>query len=281
MLNPLIIESTIRQALLEDLGHGRDITSETIIPASKTARAVLRAREPGILAGLAAALSAFALTDSECAFDVQAQDGDLLTQGGVIAAIDGPARAILSAERVALNFIQHLSGIATMTGLFVDEVAGTAARITCTRKTLPNLRYMQKYAVRVGGGSNHRSGLDDMILIKDNHIAVAGGVAAALDACRAGLSQALKIEIEVDTLEQLQEVLSHGGADIVLLDNMDVKTLSQAVKMAKGQIITEASGGVNLKTVRGIAETGVDYISIGALTHSVRALDIGLDFEIA
>lgn len=278
-MNPLLIETIVRQALLEDLGHGRDITSELLMPADADAKAILRARQPGTLAGLIVGLSAFTLTDADFEITVHANDGDALTPGQAIAEIEGPARALLTAERTALNFIQHLSGIATLTARYVDETEGTNAKITCTRKTIPNLRVLQKYAVRCGGGHNHRSGLDDAVLIKDNHIAVAGGIAPALNAARSA-GHTLKIEIEVDTIKQLEEVLAHGGADIVLLDNMDAPTLKKAVALAKGKIITEASGGITLETVRAIAESGVDYISVGALTHSAPALDLGLDIDI-
>ncbi len=278
-MNPLLIETIVRQALLEDLGHGRDITSELLIPADADAKAILRARAPGTLAGLIVGLSAFTLTDADFEITVHANDGDKLTPGQPIAEIEGPARSLLTAERTALNFIQHLSGIATLTARYVEKTEGTNAKIACTRKTIPNLRALQKYAVRCGGGHNHRSGLDDAVLIKDNHIAVAGGIAAALNAARHA-GHTLKIEIEVDTIKQLEEVLSHGGADIVLLDNMDASTLKKAVALAKGKIITEASGGVTLETVGAIAETGVDYISVGALTHSAPALDLGLDIDL-
>lgn len=275
-MNSHQIEAIVKQALLEDLGHGRDITSELTIPSEAMARAVLRARQPGRLAGLIVGLSAFTLTDADFEITLHAQDGAHLEAGDDIAEIEGPARSLLTAERTALNFVQQLSGVATLTAQYVAEVEGTDAKITCTRKTVPNLRALQKYAVRCGGGHNHRFGLDDAILIKDNHIAIAGGVKQALDYAQAA-GHTLKIEIEVDTLKQLEAVLKHGGADIVMLDNMDPKTMKKAASMAKGLIVTEASGGVTLDTVRTIAETGVDYISVGALTHSSPALDLGLD----
>ena len=284
MLNNLIIEKHVRAALEEDLGHGRDVTSEFLIPAGETARAALVSRETGVLAGLIVALSAFSLTDAGFDMVVHAQDGDSLTPGQVIAEIEGPARALLTAERVALNFMSHMSGIATLTSRFVAEIEGTGAEITDTRKTIPNLRPFQKYAVTLGGGCNHRFGLDDAILIKDNHIAIAGGIEQALTQARLLAGHMLKIEIEVDTLAQLEEVLAHGGADIVMLDNMNITTLKKAVNLTKGgrskstpSPVLEASGGVTLETVRKIAQTGVDYIAVGALTHSARALDIGLD----
>lgn len=276
-MNPFLIEKIVKDALLEDLGHGRDVTSELLVPMDVNAAVAMRARRSGVLAGLVPSLAAFTLSDPDFSIAVHAQDGDTLEAGQDIAVIEGPARVILTAERTALNIAMHLSGIATLTRRYVDAIEGTDAKITCTRKTLPGLRALQKYAVRAGGGFNHRSGLDDMILIKDNHIAVAGGIKQALDAAREA-GHSLKIEIEVDTIKQLEQVLKHGSADIVMLDNMDLKTLKKAVSLAKGKIITEASGGVTLETVRKIAETGVDYISVGALTHSAPALDIGLDF---
>ena len=278
-MNSLLIESVVRQALMEDLGHGRDATSELLIPAEASAKAVLRARAPGIVAGLIVGLSAFTLTDPDFEITLHANDGEAIQAGQNIAEIEGPARPLLTAERTALNFIQQMSGVATLTGKYVEKIKGTNAKITCTRKTIPNLRALQKYAVRCGGGRNHRSGLDDMILIKDNHIAVAGGVKQALTQVK-NAGHGLKIEIEVDTIAQLEEALKTGGADIVMLDNFKLADLKKAVALAKGKIVTEASGGVTLETVRAIAETGVDYISVGALTHSAPALDMGLDIDI-
>ncbi|MCE7887298.1 MAG: carboxylating nicotinate-nucleotide diphosphorylase [Alphaproteobacteria bacterium PRO2] len=278
-MNALLIEKLVREALMEDLGHGRDVTSELLIPSDASAKAVLRARAPGIIAGLIVGLSAFTLSDGDFEITLHANDGETVEAGQDIAEIEGPARPLLTAERTALNFIQQMSGVATLTGKYVEKIKGTHAKITCTRKTVPNLRALQKYAVRCGGGHNHRSGLDDMILIKDNHIAVAGGIEAALDLV-SNAGHGLKIEIEVDTLKQLEAVLKHGGADIVMLDNFKPADLKKAVSLAKGKIVTEASGGVTLETVRAIAETGVDYISVGALTHSAPALDMGLDIDI-
>jgi nicotinate-nucleotide pyrophosphorylase (carboxylating) len=280
MLSNLLIEEIVKRTLLEDLGRGFDLTGNLLIPGDANARAVLRARQPGVLCGLIPALTSFSLTDPDFSFEVEAQDGDLLQAGDAIAIVEGPARPLLSAERTALNFLIHLSGIATLTAVFVNEVEDTKARITCTRKTLPGLRSLQKYAVTVGGGYNHRFGLDDAILIKDNHIALAGSIAGVLDKARDGAGHMVKIEIEVDTLAQLEEVLSSGKADVVLLDNFSVPDLKAAVKLVKGRIVTEASGGVTLDNVAEIARTGVDYISSGALTHSAAALDIGLDVEI-
>lgn len=279
MLSNLLIEKHVRAALEEDLGHGRDVTSEALIPESEIAKASFVAREDGVLAGLMVALSTFSLVSPDFDMIIHAQDGDKLEAGFTIADVEGPARSLLTAERVALNFMSHMSGVASYTNRFVSKIEGLDAEICDTRKTIPGLRAFQKYAVSMGGGANHRFGLDDAILIKDNHIAVAGGIAQALDQAHLMAGHTLKIEIEVDTLEQLEQVLASGKADIVMLDNMRVDTLKQAIEMVQGKIITEASGGVNLDTVRPIAETGVDYISIGALTHSTPALDIGLDIK--
>jgi nicotinate-nucleotide pyrophosphorylase (carboxylating) len=273
----LLIEPQIRAALQEDLGRAGDITSELTIPASQAATARLIARKPGCVAGLIAARIACRLVNSSLTFTIATPDGSRVEAGALIATIAGPARAILTAERVVLNFTGHLSGVATATAALVDAVRGTRARIVCTRKTLPNLRILQKYAVRCGGGFNHRFGLDDAVLIKDNHIAAAGGIAPVLERVRAGLGHMAKIEIEVDTLAQLEEALSLG-ADTILLDNMTPKDLRRAVGLTKGRAVLEASGNVTLATVRAIAETGVDYISSGAITHSAANLDIGLDF---
>jgi nicotinate-nucleotide pyrophosphorylase (carboxylating) len=233
-----------------------------------------------VLSGLACAAEAFAQLDPALEFRARMRDGDKLKAGDVAAEISGNARAILSAERTALNFTTHLSGIATLTAAFVAKVKHTKAKIVCTRKTIPGLRALEKYAVRCGGGMNHRFGLDDAILIKDNHIAVAGGVGAALGAARASAGHLVKVEIEVENLDELAEVLNAGGADVALLDNMDTATLKRAVEINAGKLALEASGGVNLETVAAIAETGVDMISVGALTHSAPALDLGLDIYI-
>lgn len=226
------------------------------------------------------ALSTFSILDGDFEMSVNVSDGEDVKAGKVIAEIEGPARAMLTAERVALNFLNHMSGVATMTAEFVREIKGTGAEICDTRKTLPGLRLLQKYAVYIGGGSNHRFGLDDAVLIKDNHIAVAGSIGGAIDQVRMLAGHTKKIEIEVDSIKQLEEVLEHGGADIVMLDNFTVANLKRAVKLAKGQITLEASGGVSLENVKEIAKTGVDYISVGALTHSAPQLDIGLDIKI-
>ena len=273
----MLIEPQIRAALEEDLGRAGDITSDLTIPADQKADARLVARKPGRIAGLIVADMAFRLIDPSLAFDVTAPDGSAVEPGALLATVRGPARAILTGERVALNFAGHLSGVATATAALVEVVKGTGARIVCTRKTLPNLRTLQKYAVRCGGGFNHRFGLDDAVLIKDNHIAAAGGIAPVLRRVRAGLGHMAKIEIEVDTLAQLEEALSLG-ADTILLDNMTPDDLRRAVLLTKRRAVLEASGNVTLQTVRAIAETGVDYISSGAITHSAVNLDIGLDF---
>ncbi|MGH1397927.1 MAG: carboxylating nicotinate-nucleotide diphosphorylase [Alphaproteobacteria bacterium] len=279
-MHRISIEPIVKAALLEDLGHGSDITSEAVIPAGLNARAVINTREDGVIAGVEVAVLAFRLVDPSLEVIVHKRDGEAITAGDKILTISGSARSITTAERVALNFASHLSGIASATAAYVARCAGTSAKVCCTRKTLPGLRGLQKQAVLLGGGANHRFGLDDAILIKDNHIAMAGGVNAVLDAAQARCSHMMKIEIEVDTLDQLSQVLKHGGADIVLLDNMDNDTLREAVAMVDGTMVCEASGGVNLETVQGIAQTGVDYISVGALTHSVTVLDLGLDIEI-
>ena len=279
MLNPLLVEDAVRAALLEDLGRAGDITTNATIPAMKQARAVIAARQPGIVAGLDLAKAAFRLLDPALSFETRIADGTAVTPGAILATIEGPARALLSAERVALNFLGRLSGIATLTSRYVAAVAHTKVRIVCTRKTTPGLRTFEKYSVLCGGGFNHRFGLDDAILIKDNHIAVAGGIIPALRAVKAAIGHLVKIEIEVDTLDQLDEVLTEG-ADVVLLDNMTPARLREAVARVKGRLLTEASGGVTLETVAAIAESGVDMISVGALTHSAQVLDVGLDIQI-
>ncbi|ALA18204.1 MULTISPECIES: carboxylating nicotinate-nucleotide diphosphorylase [Chelatococcus] len=277
--NPLLLADIVRAALVEDLGRAGDITSAACIPAQRAATARLMARKAGRLAGLAAAEAAFRLTDERIRFTAHRHDGDDLAAGEAIATVAGPARAVLAAERVALNFLGRLSGIATLTAAYAAEVAHTRTRICDTRKTTPGLRALEKHAVACGGGLNHRFGLDDAILIKDNHIAVAGGVRPALRAAKAAAGHLVKIEIEVDTLDQLAEVIAEG-ADVVMLDNMAPGMLAEAVAMVGGRMRTEASGGVDLTTVRAIAETGVDAISVGALTHSAPVLDIGLDIAV-
>jgi len=275
----MLIEDVIDRTLAEDLGRAGDITTLATIPASARARAVIAAREGGVIAGSDLAIAAFRRLDQSIRFDTHVADGVSVSKGDVALAIEGPARAILSAERTALNFVGRLSGIASLTARYVEEVKNTKARIVCTRKTTPGLRAFEKHAVRCGGGFNHRFGLDDAILIKDNHIAVAGGVTKALRAAKAFAGHLVKIEIEVDTLDQLDEVI-HEGADVVLLDNMTPAQLKDAVVRLKGKMLTEASGGVTLETVAAIAESGVDMISVGALTHSAKVLDLGLDIVI-
>jgi nicotinate-nucleotide pyrophosphorylase (carboxylating) len=273
-----MVEPLVRAALLEDLGGAGDITTDAIVPAGLAARAALVARETGVVAGLDLARLAFELVDPNIAMQVAIDDGATVTPGGVIAWVSGPARGILTAERTALNFLGHLSGIASATAFIVAAVRGTKAKIVCTRKTTPGLRAVEKYAVRAGGGANHRFGLDDAILIKDNHIAVAGGIAQALRRARAAAGHLVKIEVEVDNLDQLKEALGEG-ADIVLLDNMSLDRLGKAVAIVDGRAMTEASGRVTPESAPALAATGVDLISVGWLTHSAALLDIGLDFE--
>lgn len=279
-LSPLVIQEAVKRALDEDLSRAGDVTSSATLPEGIQAKAKLVARKAGTISGLPCAARAFRSLAPNIKFDAMARDGDTVKANTTLATIEGAAIAILSGERVALNFLGHLSGIATLTAAYVANVALSSAKITDTRKTTPGLRALEKYAVRCGGGVNHRFGLDDAVLIKDNHIAVAGGVKPALEAARAAVGHLVKVEIEVDGLDQLREVLASGKADVVLLDNMDLKTLREAVVLCKGKLVTEASGGVTLDTVGAIAETGVDIISSGALTHSAPSLDVALDIEI-
>ena len=272
-----LIEQTVRRALEEDFGHAGDLTSNLLIPAEQNGRAVLAAREAGTVSGLIAASLAFRLIQPSVQMNVRTPDGSSIAAGGVIAALEGPARAILSAERTALNFLGHLSGVATATAALVACTEGTHARIACTRKTTPGLRTLEKYAVRCGGGFNHRFGLDDAVLVKDNHIAAAGGLDAAVSRLRGRLGHMVKIEVEVDTLEQLEMALDLK-VDTILLDNMTPDILKEAVRLNAGRAVLEASGGITLETARDIALTGVDYLSSGAITHSARNLDLGLDF---
>ncbi len=273
----LLFEPQVRAALEEDLGRAGDITSQLTIRADATASAKLVARKPGRLAGMICAEAAFRLVDPALMFDAATPDGAEIAAGQLLATVSGSARSILTAERVALNFLGPLSGTATATAALVEAVDGTRARIVCTRKTLPGLRALQKYAVRCGGGFNHRFGLDDAAMIKDNHIEAAGGIRPAVERLRAGLGHMVRIELEVDSLAQLEEALALG-VDTILLDNMSLEDLRRAVLMAKGKAVLEASGNVTLTSARAIAETGVDYISSGAITHSAPNLDIGLDF---
>ncbi|MEO0545360.1 MAG: carboxylating nicotinate-nucleotide diphosphorylase [Pseudomonadota bacterium] len=278
-LSPILIEDAVRMALREDLGLAGDVTSDATIPADAKAKAVLNSRETGVLAGLPIARAAFAAIDPKLKFKSHVEDGMALEPGMDVATIKGNARAILAAERVALNFLCHLSGIASYTATFAQTIAHTKAQVCCTRKTIPGLRAFEKYAVRCGGGSNHRYGLDDAILIKDNHIAVAGGVREAISASRAYAGHLTKIEVEVDTLEQL-EVALQQSPDVVMLDNMTLDQLRHGVAMVAGAIPVEASGNVSLDTIKAIAETGVDYISTSKITMSAPTLDLGLDVRI-
>lgn len=277
-LPDLILEPLVRSALMEDLGTYGDVTTRAVIPAEVTYDARLNARQAGVVSGMQIARMAFHLVDPALEVDTLRPDGAPCAPGDTLMTIKGSAASILSGERVALNFAGRLSGIATLTSQFVKETAGTATRITCTRKTTPGLRLVEKQAVLHGGGFNHRYSLSDAILIKDNHIAAAGGVRAVLEAAKACASHMMRIEIEVDTLDQLAEVLEVGGADVVLLDNMDTPTLTKAVSMVAGRMVTEASGNMALPRIAEVAATGVIYISSGALTHSARTLDLGLDF---
>jgi nicotinate-nucleotide pyrophosphorylase (carboxylating) len=274
----LLIEPIVRAALAEDLGRAGDITTEAVVPADAEVRAVMVARQPGVLAGLEAGLLAFELLDPGLRLERIVAEGSRLERGQAVARISGGARPVLAAERVALNFVCRMSGIATATRSLVDAIEGHKAKIVCTRKTTPGLRILEKEAVRLGGGANHRFGLDDAMLIKDNHIAIAGGVGPALERARAHAGHLVKIELEVDTLDQLAEGLEHC-VDAVLLDNMDPPTLRRAVEMVGGRAITEASGRITRETAPAIAATGVDLISSGWITHSAPILDLGLDID--
>jgi nicotinate-nucleotide pyrophosphorylase (carboxylating) len=277
-LPTLMIEPVVRAALLEDLGRAGDLTTDAIVPAEARAATALVARQPGVVAGLDLARLAFRLVDPAIEMKIERNDGSRLSPGDVIATIAGPARGILTAERVALNFLCHLSGVASATSAIAAAIRQYKTRVTCTRKTMPGLRTLQKYAVRVGGGSNHRFGLDDAVLIKDNHVAVAGGITPAIERARTAIGHLVKIEVEVDTLAQLEEALNIG-VDAVLLDNMSPDTLRRAVAMVDRRAITEASGRINPETAPAIAAAGVDLISVGWLTHSAPVLDIGLDYR--
>lgn len=278
-LSPLAIDEAVMRALEEDLGRAGDITSTATIPEATKTHAVMVARQAGVIAGLPLALAVFRKLCPEIQLQAYVRDGAAVTAGVHLMTISGPARAVLSGERTALNFVGRLSGIATLTSDYVSKTTGTRLRICCTRKTTPGLRALEKYAVRCGGGFNHRFGLDDAILIKDNHIAVAGGIRPVLERARAHAGHLVKIEIEVDTLAQLREVLGTGLADAVLLDNMDLATLSEAVTMAQARVVLESSGGVTLELIAEIAATGVDYVSSGALTHSAPNFDVALDID--
>jgi nicotinate-nucleotide pyrophosphorylase (carboxylating) len=278
-LSPLAIDEAVQRALDEDLGRAGDVTSIATIPPDVQAHAVLVARQAGVIAGLPLAVATLRRLSPDINIQAYLHDGNAVAKGVHILTISGPARAVLAGERTALNFVGRLSGIATLTADYVKHTSGTKLRICCTRKTTPGLRALEKYAVRCGGGFNHRFGLDDAILIKDNHIAVAGGVRAVLERARARAGHLVKIEIEVDTLDQLREVLATGLADVVMLDNMDIATLREAVAIAAGRVVLEVSGGVTLDSVAAIAATGVDYASSGALTHSAPNFDVALDID--
>jgi nicotinate-nucleotide pyrophosphorylase (carboxylating) len=276
----LLIEPIVRAALAEDLGRAGDITSDAVVAEDARIEAVMAARQPGVVAGLDAGLLAFQLLDPNLKIERLCPDGGRVERGQAVARLSGRARPVLAAERTALNLVCRLSGVATATRSLVDAIEGHKAKIVCTRKTTPGLRILEKEAVRMGGGANHRFGLDDAMLIKDNHVAMAGGVGAALDRARAHAGHLVKIELEVDTLDQLAEALDHGpghGVDAVLLDNMDPPTLRRAVAMVAGRAVTEASGRITRETAPEIAAAGVDLISSGWITHSAPILDLGLD----
>lgn len=277
-LDTVLLESLVRLALTEDLGRRGDVTSQATIPAQKQAQLQIRARQAGVICGMDLARLAFALIDGQIEFIAAVTDGERVAADTVLATVRGNARHLLTAERTALNFLTHLSGIASATQHIVDSVADYPAQITCTRKTIPGLRIVQKYAVRCGGGRNHRLGLDDAILIKDNHIAIAGDITTAIEQAKQFAGHLIPIEVEVDTLAQLKLALD-AEVSLVLLDNMPADTLQQAVALCKGRAKTEASGGITPETVQIVAKTGVDFIAMGYLTHSTTALDIGLDFS--
>ncbi len=272
------IDEFVRRVLSEDLGSGGDVTSAATISEGARFKAELACREPIVVAGAQLAAAFFRALDPEVRIEPYVRDGDAVDNGTVLMRLDGLARPLLSAERSALNTLQHLSGIATLTRRFVEAIAGSGAVLLDTRKTIPGLRSVEKHATRMGGAHNHRMRLDDGVLIKDNHVAVAGGVGAAVRAARAAKT-GLAVQVEVDTFDQIAEALE-AGADRLLLDNMDVPTLRQAVELVAGRVPLEASGGVNLETIRGIAETGVDFISVGRITQSAPAVDIGMDYAL-
>lgn len=278
-LSPLAIDDAVRRALDEDLGRAGDVTSQATIPEDTCAHAVMVARQSGVIAGLPLAVATFQALARDIDIQAHVRDGAAVARGIKLLTISGPARAVLAGERAALNFVGRLSGIATLTESFVRHTAGTNLRICCTRKTTPGLRALEKYAIRCGGGFNHRFGLDDAILIKDNHIAVTGGIRPVLERARKHAGHLVKVEIEVDTLDQLHEVLDTGLADVVLLDNMDVATLAKEVKIANGRVVLEVSGGVTVDSIAAIARTGADYASSGALTHSAPNFDVALDID--
>ncbi|MBZ4022126.1 nicotinate-nucleotide diphosphorylase (carboxylating) [Rhodobacter sp. TJ_12] len=277
-LPDFLLEPVVRAALTEDLSPMGDVTTRAVVPADKTCVARLNAREEGVVSGMQVAALAFRLVDAGLSVQIHCADGHACSKGQALMTITGSAASILMGERVALNFAGRMTGIASLTAAFVAQTQGTQTRITCTRKTTPGLRVVEKLAVTHGGGHNHRFGLSDAILIKDNHIAAAGGIQAVLEAAKAARSHMMRVELEVDTLDQLEEALAVGGADVILLDNMDSPTLRQAVALAAGRVVLEASGNMRLDRIAEVAATGVDYISSGALTHSARTFDLGLDF---
>lgn len=277
-LDSRVVRKAVRRALAEDLGSG-DITTLAVVPEGLETRGIIHSKENGILAGVEVAREVFAVVDQRLRFCALKQDGERLSPGEVIAEVQGEARSILQGERVALNFLQRLSGIATLTARCVERVRGYPVRIVDTRKTTPGLRVLEKYAVRAGGGFNHRFGLYDAVLIKDNHLKMAGGIKEAVRRVREQVSPLLKVEVEVETLEQLDEAIE-AGADVIMLDNMPVSWLREAVEKARGRgVLLEASGGITEETLEAVASTGVDFISLGVLTHSAKALDISLDLE--
>lgn len=279
MISESLYRDIVELALEEDLGTAGDITTESTIPEDAEATGEFRTRRRGVIVGLAVAQYVFEVVDDTVEFDARVDDGDRVEAGSLLAVVKGSARSILSAERTALNFLARMSGVATQAALLVDAVEGTGAKIADTRKTMPGHRALDKYAVRMGGGMNHRFGLHDAVMIKDNHIVAAGSITGAVEAARSKVGHTVSVEVEVETLKQLEQVLE-TDTDIVLLDNMSPMDLAEAVKMVDGEMTTEASGGVTLDTVREIAETGVDVISVGWITHSAPQLDIGLDFVI-
>lgn len=273
-----LVSAAVGAAISEDLGLAGDVTSASTIPSETRSKAVIAARTAGVIAGVDLALSTFHQIDKSVELDIRHGDGAHVVKGDTVLSMEGPSRSILSAERVALNFLGHLSGIATATAALVKETTGTNAKIVCTRKTTPGLRAFEKYAVRCGGGHNHRFGLYDAVMIKDNHIAAVGGIAKAVEAARAAVGHTVKIEVEIDGLDQLDAALG-ADADIIMLDNMSTNDIRKAVKQAAGRAVMEASGNITVETVRAIAETGVDIISSGWITHSAPSLDLGMDFQ--
>ncbi|MBT8471126.1 MAG: carboxylating nicotinate-nucleotide diphosphorylase [Marinicaulis sp.] len=277
-LSEIVIEDIVRRALKEDFGDAGDITTKSTIPADAQSKAVIAARQAGVIAGVQAGLAAFRLVDPTIEIKVAKGDGASVKKGDTVFELNGPSRGILSAERTALNFLGHLSGIATATAQFVNAIKNTGAKIAGTRKTTPGLRAVEKHAIRCGGGSSHRYGLYDAVMIKDNHIVAAGGFEKALAAAKSYVGHMVKVEVEIDRLDQLDAALK-GGAHVIMLDNMSAEDMKKAVKRVGGRAILEASGNVTLETIRAIAETGVDVISSGWLTHSAPNLDLGMDFQ--